>query len=94
MEIILWHTHAVCNPKILFRKKNKFHAHVREKISGDITKGICHGSGVMQHIPWLNWYNVFLPAVTFVPSVLLVIIFRSVPEGNWSVLERTSCLQG
>ena len=36
--------------------RNKFHIHVREKISGDVTKGIfqiCHGSGVMQHIPWL-----------------------------------------
>ena len=36
--------------------RNKFPIHVREKISGDVTKGIfqtCHGSGVMQHIPWL-----------------------------------------
>ena len=36
--------------------RNEFHINVREKISGDVTKGIlqiCHGSGVMQHIPWL-----------------------------------------
>ena len=69
--------------------RKKFHIDVREKISGDVTKGIlqtCHGLLVLCNI-YHGWYNVFLPAVTFVTwSVLLVIIFRSVPEGLISIL--------
>ena len=62
--------------------RNKLHIHVREKISGDVTKGIfqtCHGSGVMQHIPWLVQCVLTSRDICLVRTISIH-FFRSVPE--------------